>query len=297
MTQINIQEYEESFVIYLGGESGNINAYTLASTLISFADAAKAANDFINPGYNIEVRVIALGNGSFKTQIKAVYDEAKNLFTKDNLKAIVLGVIAAFLYQHTLAPDADINVIINDDSVIIEQGDKQIIIPKETHDYLKEVEKSEKFKKEIGNTFSTIEKDSSITSFGIINDMNEPKPPLEIPRSNFPQLSALINEEPTSEEKTVVLIETVQILRAILEKGNRMWQFSWKGVRISAPVLDEKFYQRFYNHEITIAPEDALKVKLKIYQKRNDIAGIYINKKYEVIDYTSRSSQIELGKS
>lgn len=300
MTRIQIQEFEESFVIYLGGESSTINAYTLASTLISFADAARVANDLINPGYNIEVQVIALGDGSFKTKIKAKYEDAKNLFTKEDLKTIVLSVIAAFLFQYTLAPDLEINVNVNDDSVIIKQDDKEIVVPREVHDKLKEVEQSEKFKKEIGNTFSTIENDSSISSFGIQKDMDTPKPPIEIPKENFPQLSALVNEESDSEERSVTQIENVQILRAILEKGTRMWQFSWKGIRISAPVLDENFYQKFYNHEIKIAPGDALKVKLKIHQKRNEVAGIYVNKKYEVVevlDYTSRSEQIDISES
>lgn len=300
MTQIKIQEFEESFVIYLGGESGTINAYTLASTLISFADAARVANDFINPGYNIEVQVIALGNGSFKTKIKAKYEEAKNLFTKEDLKTIVLSVIATFLFQYTLAPDLEVNVVVNDDSVIIKQDEKEIVVPREVHDKLKEVEQSEKFKKEIGNTFSTIEKDSSISSFGIQKDMDTPKPPIEIPKENFPQLSALVNEEPEAEERSVTQVENLQILRAILEKGTRMWQFSWKGIRISAPVLDDDFYNQFYDHNVTIAPGDALKVKLKIYQKRNDVAGIYVNKKYEVVEvigYTSRSQQISLNDS
>ena len=297
MPQIKIQELEESFVIYLGGESGTINAYTLASTLISFADAARAANDFINPGYNIEVQVVALGDGSFKTKVKAVYEQSKNLFSKENLKIIVLGVIATFIYEHTLAPDMAVNVIMNDGSVIIKQDNKEIIVPREVHNYLQEVKKSEKFKKEIGNTFSTIEKDSSVTSFGIQKDMDTPKPPLEIPREKFTQLSALVDEAPESKERSVVQIENLRILRAILEKGTRMWQFTWKGIRISAPVIDDNFYEQFYNHQVKIAPGDALKVKLKIYQKRNEVAGIYVNKKYEVIEvlgYTSRSEQINL---
>lgn len=297
MVQVKIKEFEESFVIYMGSETSSINAYTLASTLISFADAAKAANDFINPGYNIEIQVVALGDGSFKTEVKAVYEEAKNLFSKESLKILVLGVIAAFVYEHTLAPDMSVKVVVNDESVVIKQGEKEIIVPREVHEYLKEVKKSEKFKEEIGNTFSTIEKDNSITSFGIQKSMSEPKPPIEIPKKDFPRFSGLVNENLEAQERSVEQVETVQILRAILEKGDRLWQFSWKGIRISAPVLDNKFYRRFYNHEIRIAPGDALKIKLKIYQKRNEAAGIYVNTKYEVIevlDYTSRSEQINL---
>jgi len=62
---INIEQYQDSFVIHFGGEFKRINAYTLASTLVSFADAVKEANSLINQGFEIEVFVEALGEGWF----------------------------------------------------------------------------------------------------------------------------------------------------------------------------------------------------------------------------------------
>lgn len=234
---IDIQEFEESFVIYLGSDSNSVSAYTLASTLISFADAAKVANDFINPGYNIEIQVIALEDGSFKAKIKAVFEDAKNLFSKETLKIVVLAVIAAYIYDHTLAPDKNVNVIVSDDLVKIEQGDKIIVVPKEVHNYLNQIKESEKFQREIGNVFSTLEKDRTINSFGIQKNIKDSEPPAVIPRSKFSELSALASETINEEERAITQVVQLQIIRAILEKGSRKWQFSWKGIRISALFL------------------------------------------------------------
>jgi hypothetical protein len=76
----------------------------------------------------------------------------------------------------------------------------------------------------------------------------------------------------------------LQIVKAILEKGRRKWEFMWRGVRISAPVLDESFHSKFWAHEITIAPGDELHVQLAIKQIRDSKTGIYTNVEYEVVE-------------
>lgn len=282
MQVIDIREFEEDFVIYFGGEPKRINAYTLASSLVSIADAVKSANSLINPGYNVEVVVEAFGEGSFKVKVKTLYNGAKNLFSKDNLKSITLSVIAAYVYQHTLSPDVEINVIVNENEVVIEQGEKKIVVPREVHDCVKEVEKSEKFKQSIGKTFEAIEKDREIESFGLTPRMEDKEPLISIPRERFTLLSS--PPEIEDNQRFVVEIADLHILRAILERGTRKWEFVWRGIKISAPVLDDKFYSDFFAHKITIAPGDSIEVKLKIYQSRDEDIGIFTNNRYEVIE-------------
>ena len=48
-------------------------------------------------------------------------------------------------------------------------------------------------------------------------------------------------------------------------------------------MLDEKFYDDFFAHKITIAPGDQLEARLKIYQSKDEDTGIYSNDRYEVI--------------
>jgi len=131
---INIGAFEEQFVVHFGGEPKRINAYTLASTLVSIADSVKAANSLINPGYDVEVVVEAFAPGSFKVKIRTIYKGLQNLFSQQNLKTIALSVIAAYVYQHTLAPANAVNVIVNENEVIIEQEGTKVIVPREVHD-------------------------------------------------------------------------------------------------------------------------------------------------------------------
>lgn len=99
MDIIDIREYEEEIVLHFGGELKKINAYTLASSLVSIADALKEANSIINPGNEIEVLVEAFGEGSFRAKIKTVYKGLNNIFTPARLESIALGIITAFTFN------------------------------------------------------------------------------------------------------------------------------------------------------------------------------------------------------
>lgn len=295
MEVVNIREFEEEFVLHFGGERKKINAYTLASSLVSLADAIKEANSIINPGYEVEVLVEAFGEGSFRAKVKTAYKGLKNLFNSNRLEAIAVGIITSFIYQHTLAPDTDVKVIVDDTQVIIQQGDKQIIVPKTVYEAQKEVEKSEKFRKSVSKTFEAVEKDKNVTSFGFTKDINDEEPDILIPRKSFPLLSKPIEiDEPQREIQEVA---DLQIKRAILERTKRKWEFIWRGIKISAPVLDDNFYNDFFAHKITVAPGDSLEAVLKIYQSRDEDTGIYTNSRYEVVvvhKHIPRNMQSEL---
>ena len=65
MKVVDISQFEDCVILHFETEGQQINAYTLASTLVSIADAAKAANSQLNPGYEVEIVVETLGAGSF----------------------------------------------------------------------------------------------------------------------------------------------------------------------------------------------------------------------------------------
>lgn len=295
MSTVTIGEIENTFVIHFGSDYHRINAYTLASALVGFADAAKAANATINPGYEIEVVVEALSKGSFKATIRAVYNETKNIFSSEPVKAITYSVIGAFIYQHTLAPDQTINIQTTEDEVVIEQGNTKIIVPREVHEAIEEVDKSPKFRKGISDAMRAIEADPEVTSIGFSGDPTSQKPPLPIPRERFALLTTEF-DKPEDNNRELIELTDLQIMRAILERSNKMWQFGWNGIRISAPITDNKFYDKFFSHRITIAPGDILRVKLKIRQVLNKDLGIYLNQSYEVlevVDHIERNQQMQ----
>ena len=89
----------------------------------------------------------------------------------------------------------------------------------------------------------------------------------------------------------------MEISRAILARGKRKWEFYWRGMRIPAPVLDTIFYDRFFAHEIMIAPGDGLRVALRITQVQSPDTGIYVNEQYEIVEvfeHIPRMQQLKL---
>ena len=291
MHVIDITEYDEEVVLHFGGERKKINAYTLASSLVAIADAVKETNNLLNPGYDVEVLVEAFGEGSFRAKIKTAYKGTGNIFSKDTLKAVALSVLANFIYQHTLAPDSQVVVNVSDSEVIIEQGDAKIIVPRDTYEATKEAEKSDKFKQSVSKISKSIDKDENIESFGFTSNINDEIPEIEIPRSRM----ALLSQPEEYTEPTREIYEQVNLFikRAILERSKRKWEFIWNGFKISAPVLDEVFYNDFFAHKVKIAPGDQLEAKVKVYQIKDEDTGIYSNDRYEVVQVINHIPHIE----
>ena len=297
MQKIDIRQVGDELVLYFGCQGNRINAYTLASALVSFADAAKAANNQINPGYDIEIVVEALGNGSFKAKIRAIYRSARNLFSSDSAKNIVLGIVAAIIYEHTFAPNHDVKVEINDDSVVIIQDQKEIIVPRNIYEATKDLKRDPEVKRSVSSFFRSIDQDDSIESVGITTKMDAPPPELQVQRDSIHD-AAIASNLPEPNQRVVPEQAEIQILRAILERGKRRWEFSWRGIRISAPVTDMRFYEEFFAHRIKIAPGDTLQVTLLIRQNRDPDTGVYTNVDYEVsevLKHTPRITQMEMS--
>lgn len=280
MPSINIAEFAEGFVIHFDTAGERINAYTLASTLVGIADAAKAANSTINLGYDIEIVVEAIGPGSFRALIRAIYKQTGNLFSGESLRAIVLGIIASFIYERSCAVDHPIKVEVSTKEVVIESGQNKVIVPREVYDATRTAEHNPQFVRGIIKTFEAVGTDDKVNGVGIVPKIDSPPPAILIPQNTIRQIEI----EPTDDPLTRVIEEQcdLQIVKAILERSTRKWEFMWRGVRISAPVLDQGFYNRFFAHAITIAPGDELKARLAIKQSREPRTGIYTNIGYEV---------------
>ena len=117
MRVVNIRSFENSIVLHFDTEDTRINAYTLASTLVALADAAKAVNASINPGCDVEIVVEALGPGSFRALIRAIYTSSKNLFANQVVAALVLGVLGNYIYDRTLKADENLTVEVKTDLI------------------------------------------------------------------------------------------------------------------------------------------------------------------------------------
>ena len=82
MAVLEITGDTDRFVLYFQTQKHEVNAYALAAAITGLANAIKAANNVINPGYQVEVLVESLPDGSFQTVIKTVLNSAKNIYSQ-----------------------------------------------------------------------------------------------------------------------------------------------------------------------------------------------------------------------
>jgi hypothetical protein len=294
MAVIEIPREVDRFVLYFDTPQRQINAYALATSLIGLADAVRSANAAVNPGYYVEVVVEALEDGSFQAVVRTIYEKTRDLLSNEAVKAIVYGIIATHIYEMAIKTDTPPKITVSAEMVIIEAGNEKIIVPRDVYEAKKQLEKSERFTSAVGQVFQGAKSDRSVKGLGLKIHPDKSIPPLYIPRDKFAIFDSRNGEEGSRE---IIEFATLEISRAILARGKRKWEFYWRGMRISAPVLDTRFYDRFFAHEIMIAPGDGLRVALRITQVQSPDTGIYVNEQYEIIEvleHIPRMQQREL---
>lgn len=281
MAVIEIPREVDRFVLYFDTPQRQINAYALATSLIGLADAVRSANSAVNPGYYLEVVVEALEDGSFQAVVRTIYEKTRDLLSNEAVKAIVYGIISTHIYEMAIKTDAPAKITVSEEVVIVEVGNEKIIVPRDVYEAKKQLEKSERFTSAVGQVFQGAKSDNSVKGLGLKVDPDKSIPPLYIPRDKFAIFDSGNGEEGSRE---IIEFATLEISRAILARGKRKWEFYWRGMRISAPVLDTSFYDRFFAHEIMIAPGDGLRVALRIIQVQSPDTGIYVNEQYEIVE-------------
>lgn len=209
MRVIDISQFENSLVIHFDTDDTRINAYTLASTLIAFADAAKAANTTLNAGSEIEIVVEALGPGSFRALVRALYSSSRNLFSNQSLVALVLGVLGNYIYERTLAVDDKVIVEIKTDEVIIQKGDDRVIVPRKVYEATRRVEKNPQFVRAVARTFEAVSADDKVNGMGLVATMDAAPPAIPISRAT---LFTLASQPLPQDPDTRVITEQAELL-------------------------------------------------------------------------------------
>jgi hypothetical protein len=280
MAELRIAEFENTIVLYFQTPEPSVNAYALAATLVALADSAKAAARTLNSGVEVEIVVEALGSGSFRAKVTAVAREA-GLFVKNQvITGIVIGVLASYVYDHTLGKKEPVQVIVQTGEVIVVSGNDRLVIPRAVHDAKQLVEKDPTFVRSMDRMLSSTVIDDRVTGFGLVPSIDSPPPEVILNRE------LLEMRDPLEPEPKIRVIEEdadLYIVKAIMERSIRKWEFKWHGINISAPIKDPIFYDDFARHNFMIAPGDEFQARIAIHQKRDDLSGVYSNTKYEVL--------------
>ncbi len=265
----------DQIVIHFGGNLTSVDAYTFANSLISFADTIRAVNEIINPGQSIEVRLDAVGPGSFRAVIKRVRKGLGGLFSSAP-SSVFWMIVGAMIIDPYFDPESIIEI--GDNAVIIHRGGDRIIITRDAFDQFQNVKDNPKVRRGVRQTFEAIERDESIENFGLTPNLEDEEPLLQIPREDFGRLSQLpeiVGDE--SKRRPQKNRAVIIVLKPWVDASKHKWSFEWNGVPMSAYVKDEGFIERVKNHEIRFGNGDALDITIEYFQDYDENLDVWIN--------------------
>src|SRR5262245_19034734 len=117
------------FVLHFGGRPNEVDAYTFSNSLVAFSEALREINSQLDPDHSIEITIEGTGPGSFRAKIKTATKSLKGLF-KSSMKELLIGILAAFLYERYLSENK-VTITVQDDSYVVQYGHDRIIIPRQ----------------------------------------------------------------------------------------------------------------------------------------------------------------------
>lgn len=276
---------DDAVVFHFGGRLHEVDAYTFANTLLALADGLRDINQQINPDFSLEIRIDAIGSGSFRARLQTTKKRIAPLF-KWAAHNYVVPVLVGITVERFLISDHAPNITINGDVTIYEydSGDR-VVMPSEAHERRLQIKDSQSVDRDIARAFSVLDEDPSIESFGFASGDDDKNVDIDIPRLAFSRVATMPQITEESGDKRLIDKEaTLVIRRLILARSNRKWEFIWNGVPISAGVKDQSFFDRMEKREIAFAQGDALDVRLRINQIRDPQSGAWLNESYEVVE-------------
>ena len=117
-----------------GGQMHQVDALTFGDAFVSLAEAIRAINHDLNPGYGLEIQIEAVGPGSFRARLKTTKKSLRNLFSAASVRDVVVALFATFLWGKVISPDQPPKIIVDGEVVVIEHGEDRIIVLKEVFD-------------------------------------------------------------------------------------------------------------------------------------------------------------------
>jgi hypothetical protein len=189
MADVDLRSLPEGeFVLHFGGRPSEVNAFTFSNSLISLSEAIQEINRQINPDFSIEITIDGLGTGSFRARLKTASKSLAGLFKHRYSEGIIIGLLVTFIGQK-LWPAADIKIVVNADSYIVQHGHDRVILPREYGDARKRIIDTASIDKHISRTFEVLQEDTSVTNFGFAGKIDDPEPIALIPQADFARLS------------------------------------------------------------------------------------------------------------
>ncbi len=273
--------------IKFDGQLHQVDANTFINSLINFCEVIKQINSEIDSEHPIEIKITALEKGSFITgislQAKDIIDQ---LFTRDNigyLANIVTIAIGAYQIKKSFGGNKPTEVKQVGDKVEIKDNKGSIIlVDNRTYSIYS---KNQAISDAIANNFASLEEDTSISKFEILDDKESVI--FSADRESFQDLAKKVELEQEN-TKTTIISANLIIYKLIFDKNNRKWEFYYNGNRISANVIDDNFFKEIDQGK-SFSKGDQLTVDLQINQIFDEAVNAYINHSYQVNKVTNHT--------
>lgn len=278
MATISLAEFrDDTVVVHFGGDFAAIDAYTLAYSLLGFADTARAVSAAIDPGQEIEILVEATGPGSYRTVIRRVRKGLGGFFS-EGTKAVFWGIVATLIWETIIKSEPKPQITINTGEVIIQHGTDRIIVPRHYHDAAQNAQKSPDVQEGLRRTFEPLEANPRISEFALTTHLEDPVPAVSVPRDLFPRIVHVLDTiDETRRERLRSEHARLVILKAWLKNTKRKWLFEWNGVPISAPIADKEFLEQISKRKYLLGSGDALDVEITFKQHFDPELKVYVN--------------------
>ena len=148
MGTVNLGELSgDQIVIHFGGALTSVDAYTFGNSLLAFADTIRAVNSVLSPEQNIEVRLEAIGPGSFRAVVKRLRKGLGGFFAR-GAEAVFWGIIATLIYENLIKNDPQTKITVKTHEVVIEKDGDTIIVPRVVYDHMAPVPRNTRGTKE-----------------------------------------------------------------------------------------------------------------------------------------------------
>jgi hypothetical protein len=273
---------KDGFVVYFGGKPNEVDTYTFANALVALSDAFQEINAQVNPGYSLELRLEAVAEGSFKARVREIPKSIKDAFTWGS-NVVIMPILVTVFYESILKPDDSTKIIVNTTEVVFQTGNDRVIVPREAYNRAQKLSNRKKVVQHVASAVTAVQSDPNVTSLGIYKEFDGDSPPaILIPRDQFAMVRAAAEDEEDGGKRIVSKDATLGILKAVLAKGDRKWDFVWNGVRIGATIGDPVFMANVMTRNILIGAGDAIEATMEIEQTYDEGAGVWLNTSYRI---------------
>ncbi len=258
----------------------SINAETYVQSLISLTTILREINYQVGDNEGVGVNVLAQEPGSFDVAlevIKLAHHNASLIKSGIEVLAglvnITLGVIE--LKKHFANSDES-KTEIDGDQVNIKDTNGDVIFQTNKNTY-NIFMYNQAVNDAVSDQFEAVSKDPEMEALSISTDEKT----VTISKEDFPVLSRKRIVE-VGETDTVEVAAQVTISKLVLDNPDRKWEFVYNGAKVSGKIVDQDFWAKIMNGEVSFSNGDVLIGDLIIEREYDAALGVYLNNDYSL---------------